>query len=212
MSWSEILTFALVASLLVISPGPNGLLIAKTVPTSGRAAGFANVIGFITAFFIQGTLSILGLSLILLQSALAFAILKYLGAAYLCWIGIKALIAACKDEPAPTTTAPAKRKRTLWRAYSEGLLTNLLNPKTAMFYLAAFPQFISVGETPILAAYQLIAVHSVINALWFSAMVMLLAQLTKAAKNGSFQRWVKGLTGIVFVGFGLKLASIKPNL
>ena len=96
MTLAEILTLAFVASLLVMSPGPNGVLIARTVPTSGRAAGFANVAGFIAAFYIHGTLSVLGITLILVQSATAFAIVKYLGAAYLAWIGIRALVAAIK--------------------------------------------------------------------------------------------------------------------
>src|SRR3546814_4392094 len=77
--------------LLVMSPGPNGVLIAKTVPTSGRAAGFANVAGFVAGFYLHGSLSIFGISLILLRSAEAFFVVKMLGAAYLCWIGIKAL-------------------------------------------------------------------------------------------------------------------------
>src|SRR3546814_2279045 len=74
-----------------MSPGPNGVLIAKTVPTSGRAAGFANVAGFVAGFYLHGSLSIFGISLILLRSAEAFFVVKMLGAAYLCWIGIKAL-------------------------------------------------------------------------------------------------------------------------
>ena len=65
MDWSNALSFAVVASLLVMSPGPNGVLVAKTVPTSGRAAGFANVAGFVTAFYLHGTLSILGISVVL---------------------------------------------------------------------------------------------------------------------------------------------------
>ena len=71
MTYAEILTFAFVASLLVVSPGPNGVLIAKTVPTSGRAAGFANVAGFVGAFYLHGALSVLGISLLLVQSATA---------------------------------------------------------------------------------------------------------------------------------------------
>jgi len=76
MAWSEIVTFVLVASLLVMSPGPNGVLIAKTVPTSGRGAGFANVAGFVAAFHLHGALSILGISILLVQSATAFTIVK----------------------------------------------------------------------------------------------------------------------------------------
>lgn len=212
MSWTDIMTFSLVASLLVMSPGPNGILIAKTVPTSGRGAGFANVAGFVTAFYLHGALSVLGISIMLVQSAVAFAIVKYLGAAYLCWIGVKALYAAFKGLEEASPVAPAKRKRTLWNAYVEGVLTNALNPKVSMFYLAAFPQFITVGETTPAASLLLVFVHSMINAVWFGAMVLLLSTLTKAARNVRFQRCLKGITGVVFVGFGLKLASYKPSL
>jgi threonine/homoserine/homoserine lactone efflux protein len=195
-----------------MSPGPNGVLIAKTVPTSGRSAGFANVLGFVTAFYLHGALSVLGISIILVQSATAFALVKYLGAAYLCWIGIKALHAAYKGIETSEKIAPAMRKRTLVNAYIEGLLTNALNPKVSMFYLAAFPQFITIGETTAAVSFLLVFVHSMINAIWFGAMVLLFSKLTTVASSGNFQRWLKGMTGVVFVGFGLKLASYKPNL
>lgn len=212
MNWSDILTFTFVASLLVMSPGPNGVLIARTVPTSGRAVGFANIAGFVAAFYLHGALSILGISIILVQSAVAFAIVKYLGAAYLCWIGIKALVAAYRGGDGPAKIAPAKRKRTLVNAFLEGLLTNALNPKVSMFYLAAFPQFISVGHTSAASSFILVFIHSMINAVWFGLMVVLFAKLTSVARSGRFQRWLKGVTGLVFVGFGIKLASFKPAL
>ena len=212
MALTEILTFALVASLLVMSPGPNGVLIAKTVPTSGRAAGFANVAGFVTGFYLHGAMAILGISVILVQSATAFAIVKYLGAAYLCWIGIKALIAAIRGLEAPARVDPAKHRRTLATAYVEGLLTNALNPKVSMFYLAAFPQFITLGETTVAASFLLVVIHSLINAVWFGAMVLVLSRLTAVARNATFQRSLKGVTGVVFIGFGAKLASYKPTL
>jgi len=94
----------------VISPGPNGVLIAKTVPTSGRVAGLANVAGFVTAFYLHGALSILGISLILVQSAMAFAVVKYLGAAYLFWIGAKALYTAIKT-PATNRSTQHRTQR-----------------------------------------------------------------------------------------------------
>ena len=168
--------------------------------------------GFVTAFYVHGTLSVLGISIILVQSATAFAIVKYLGAAYLCWIGIKVLHAAVKGVEAAAIVAPAKKRRTLLNAYVEGFLTNALNPKVSMFYLAAFPQFISIGETSAASAFLLVFLHSMINAVWFGAMVLLFSGLTAVARSGPFQRWLKGVTGIVFVGFGLKLASLRPNL
>lgn len=212
MAWSDILTFTMVASLLVMSPGPNGVLIAKTVPTSGRAAGFANVAGFVAAFYLHGAMAILGISLILVQSATAFTIVKYLGAAYLIWIGVKALIAAYKGVATSGNIPPAHRLRTLQTAFAEGFITNALNPKVSMFYLAAFPQFITVGETSAASSFMLVFIHSMINGVWFGAMVLLFSTLTVVAQRGSFQRWLKGVTGVVFIGFGAKLASFKPNV
>lgn len=157
MLWSEITAFVIVAALLVMSPGPNGFLIAKTVPTSGRAAGFANIAGFVAALFLHGTLSALGISIILVNSATAFSIVKYLGAAYLCWIGAKALFASFKGLEVKSKASPAKDRRTLRRAFVEGFLTNALNPKVSMFYLAAFPQFIAIGETSFASAMLLVS-------------------------------------------------------
>ncbi|MCG8492184.1 MAG: LysE family translocator [Sneathiellales bacterium] len=212
MALSEILTFVTIAALLVMSPGPNGLLIAKTVPTSGKKAGLANVAGFVTAFYLHGALSILGISILLVQSATAFTIVKFLGALYLCWIGFKSLYAAYKGEGKTDTVKPARRKRTLIAAYIEGFLTNALNPKVSMFYLAAFPQFIQVGESAVSASFLLVFLHSMLCALWFTAITLLLSKLTRATGNAGFQRAVKAVTGVVFVGFGIKLATMRPNI
>ena len=210
MDWTQFFSFALVTSLLVMSPGPNGVLIARTVPTSGRAAGVANVAGFVTAFYLHGALSILGISVILVQSAQAFMIVKLLGAAYLCWVGFKALRDAWRGVAKVTDVSPAKRRRTLITAYGEGFLTNALNPKVSIFYLAAFPQFIPVGEGAIGSAFMLVCVHAMINAVWFGAMIMLLARLTRYAGSGRFQRALKATTWAVFIAFGVKLATFRP--
>lgn len=210
MDWTQFVSFTLVTALLVMSPGPNGVLIAKTVPTSGRAAGFANVAGFVTAFYLHGTLSILGISVILVQSAQLFMMVKIAGAAYLCWVGFKALREAWRGVKTVAEVAPAKRRRTLLVAYGEGFLTNALNPKVSIFYLAAFPQFIPVGEGAITSAFMLVCVHASINIIWFSAMIILLSRLTGVARSGSFQRALKAVTGSVFIAFGIKLAMFRP--
>lgn len=210
MAWSELLAFVVATSLLVTSPGPNGVLIARTVPTSGPAAGFANIAGFFTAFYIHGTLSILGISILLMQSATAFAIVKYAGAAYLIWVGIKSLVAAIRRQRPPGAVSPARRQRNLRQAFIEGLLTNGLNPKVSMFYLAVFPQFVPHNEHPVAAAFLLVFLHSMINLVWFGGMVLLFARLGALTRGETFQRWLKGATGVVFIGFGLKLASYRP--
>jgi threonine/homoserine/homoserine lactone efflux protein len=212
MSWSEILAFMLAATLLVTSPGPNGVLIATTVSSSGRGAGFANIAGFFSAFYVHGALSILVISIILVKSATAFAIVKYLGAAYLCWIGVKSLVAAFRGSGAIATIAPRRKPRSLAKAFVDGFLTNGLNPKVSMFYLAIFPHFIPLNDHPAASALLLVFLHSMINLVWFGAMVLLFSRLTKVARHARFERWLKGIAGIVFIGFGYKLATYRPSV
>lgn len=210
MELLHVLGFAGVAALLVMSPGPNGVLIAKTVPTSGRAAGLANIAGFVAAFYLHGALSIFGISIILVRSAEAFFVVKMLGAAYLCWIGFRALRDAWRGMATVAEVAPARRRRSFVKAFAEGFATNALNPKVSMFYLAAFPQFIPTGEGAVASAFLLVCVHAMLNALWFGAMILLFAQLVGAARSGRFLRWLKAVTGVVFLAFGARLAAFNP--
>ena len=209
MEFSTIISFTIIAGLLVISPGPNGVLIAKTVPTSGKLAGFANIAGFVSAFYLHGALSFFGISLLLVQSAQLFLLVKLIGAAYLCWIGAKALYEAWRGSVVRLDIAPAKRRRTLRAAWLEGFLTNALNPKVSMFYLAAFPQFLAQGEASAANTFLLVFIHSMLSLAWFSLLVMLFSRVTAFASSGRMQRLVKGVTGMVFIGFGFKLATAR---
>jgi len=210
MDFTTLLSFVVVAALLVMSPGPNGVLIARTVPVSGRVAGFANVAGFVAAFYLHGALAILGISLILLKSAELFFLVKILGAAYLCWIGLQALRDAWKGVSESQQMLPARRRRTLVKAFLEGFMTHALNPKVGMFYVAAFPQFISGTSSAFGAPFTLVTLHAALNLIWFSAIIVAMTRLTHAARSPRFQRWLKGVTGIAFLGFGAKLATMRP--
>ncbi|GAB2199397.1 LysE family translocator [Sessilibacter sp. MAH4] len=212
MDISTILAFIAVVTLLVVSPGPNGFLIAKTVPLFGKQAGFANIGGFVAAFYVHGTLSILGISLLLVQSAEAFFIFKLVGAAYLIWIGIKALLSAFKDKGvvADVAQVTVKKKASLRKAFLEGFLTNVLNPKVSMFYLAAFPQFISVNDNPV-NVFALVTAHAMVNVVWFSLMIYMLSGVKKMANGARFKRWLNSVTGIVFIAFGSKLALLERS-
>jgi len=209
MDFATLITFTLVAGLLVITPGPNGVLIAKTVPTSGRLAGFANVAGFVSAYYLHGALSFFGISVLLVQSAQLFLLVKLVGAAYLCWIGLRALYDAWRGAVVQFNVAPARRRRTLAAAYAEGFISNALNPKVSMFYLAAFPQFLAAGDASAANTFLLVFIHSMLNLVWFSTLIMAFARLSAAARGGAAQRWIKGVTGMVFLGFGYKLAITR---
>ncbi len=212
MDFNNILAFVAVATLLVVSPGPNGFLITKTVPLFGKKAGLLNVFGFVAAFYVHATLAIFGISLILVKSSQAFFIFKMLGAAYLIWIGVKALISAFSGRNnTALQSQPADNKRMSSRsAFFEGFLTNVLNPKVSMFYLAAFPQFISVNDSA-LNAYALVTAHSVVNFLWFSAMIVMISRVKSVTSSGRFKVWLNSITGLVFIGFGTKLALMKSS-
>ncbi|MBU3006099.1 LysE family translocator [Paraglaciecola arctica] len=212
MDLNNIITFITVATLLVISPGPNGFLIAKTVPLSGHKAGFANVGGFVAAFYVHGTLSIFGISILLVQSAVAFTVFKMLGAAYLIWIGIKAIRNALNQTTTTSIESPneTQKKVSIRNAFLEGFVTNALNPKVSIFYLAAFPQFISL-EGNAFSAYALVTAHSLVNLIWFSIMVLALSRVKNAANSAKFKTWLNSITGLVFIGFGAKLALMKTS-
>ncbi|WP_341217489.1 LysE family translocator [Neptunomonas phycophila] len=212
MDLHNIITFIAVATLLVISPGPNGFLIAKTVPMSGQKAGFANVGGFVAAFYVHGTLSIFGISILLVQSVVAFTLFKMLGAAYLIWIGIKAIRSAINQKAITNIGLPqeTQKKISIRNAFLEGFVTNALNPKVSMFYLAAFPQFITL-ESNAFSAYALVSAHSLVNLIWFSIMVLALSRVKSAANSAKFRKWLNSITGVVFIGFGAKLALMKSS-
>ncbi|REG83153.1 LysE family translocator [Marinomonas pollencensis] len=212
MDMHNLLTFMAVATLLVMSPGPNGVLIAKTVPLFGKKAGFSNVWGFVAAFYVHGTLSIFGISLLLVQSAEAFLVFKLCGAAYLIWIGIKSLVGAFKAKRLDVATPAQTEKSSVSQrsAFIEGFFTNVLNPKVSMFYLAAFPQFLSVNDSP-LTAYALVTAHSMVNLIWFSLMVLMLSRVKNMANNVRFKKWLSSVTGVIFIGFGSKLALMKAS-
>lgn len=206
--WTLLWSFAVMAGLLVMSPGPNGVLIAKTVPVSGRLAGFANIAGFMVAFYCHWIFALLGGSLILATSAELFTLFKLAGAAYLCWLGLKALRQAWRT-PVPPPQDTSGRQRGLGIAFGEGLLTNLLNPKVSMFYLAAFPQFVPAGHFDVQHTFALVLVHSLLNFVWFGALVLLMGRLGRAVRNGSLRRWLGGITGVVLIGFGARLATMQ---
>mgnify|MGYP000610361184 CR=1 FL=1 len=95
------------------------------------------------------------------------------------------------------------------KAFAEGFVTNALNPKVSMFYLAAFPQFIHPGDGSVLDAYTLVTLHAAINIAWFSALVLLFAKVMGVMRGGAMQRILKTVTGLVFIGFGARLAMLR---
>src|SRR5580700_7019640 len=129
--------FSVAAILLLLTPGPAVLYIVARSVEQGRIAGLASVCGIATGTLVHVLAAALGLSALLASSALAFAVVKYAGAVYLIYIGVRRLKRA--DAPAAQINLP---RRSLGRLYRDGFVVNLLNPKTALFFLAFLPQFV----------------------------------------------------------------------
>lgn len=216
MTFDIILTFATISILLVISPGPNGVLILKTVPLHGKKSAMSNVIGLFTATYVHGALSFFGLSAIILSSAQLFIIIKILGALYLLYLGLKAFYAIVKkDEDIKQTLQEEikieKKKRKHALSFMEGFLTQMLNPKVSMFYLAAFPQLIDFKNAVFMDIFILTSIHAITIFVWFTLFILVLGKSSKAFESKRIKNFIQGLTGTIFLYFSYKILSVETT-
>lgn len=205
----QLFPFLLAVTVLTITPGSDTMLVFRSVLTRGQVAGLLTTLGICSGLFVHATLSALGLSVILLHSALAYSIVKWIGAGYLVYLGITTLWHA-RHQPAATSSDLAHdtphEQRTAVQSFAEGALNNILNPKPAIFYLAFLPQFIAPSDPVVLMSFALTAIHFVISVVWLSLLVVLLGRIGGWLTNPRVRQWLERATGMVLVGLGLHLA------
>ena len=209
----QILTFAGLAALLTISPGADTMLVIRSVISRGPSAGLLTTAGICSGLFVHASLSAAGLSLIILKSALAFEILKTAGACYLLYLGFQSIRHLFKTGRGDTghmmaDSAPNGRKSGR-RAYMEGLLNNILNPKPAVFYLALLPQFIGPADPVFLKSLMLAGIHFVMGIIWLSAISLFLGKMRSFLASPRVQQWLEASSGVVLIGLGIRLAMEK---
>lgn len=208
----QILAFIGVAFILTITPGADTMLVLRSVLTRGQRAGLVAMLGICSGLFIHATFSALGLSLIIVRSATAFEVIKLLGAAYLIFLGSQSLWQALgkradasvgPSQPATRTTLPQRNKR---QSFIEGLVSNVLNPKVSVFYLAFLPQFINPGD-PVLAKSLLLAViHFGMGIIWLTLVATLAGRAQALLVRPQVQRKIEAFAGAVLILFGVRLA------
>jgi threonine/homoserine/homoserine lactone efflux protein len=196
--------FAVSATLLLLTPGPAVLYIISRSIEQGRIAGLASAFGITTGTLVHVLASTLGLSALLASSALAFALVKYAGAGYLIYMGVRRILSRT-DTAAPQLKLP---RRSLGRLYREGFVVNLLNPKTGLFFLAFLPQFVDPSRGAV--AFQ-IAFLGLLFTLMGLTSDGLYALVTGTAgrwvkRRGHYLRWERYVTGGVFIGLGVTAA------
>ena len=162
--------------------------------------------GTLTALMIHTTFAIVGLSAIIVQSAKLFTVIKFVGAIYLIYLGVKTFIAMTKRE-VPTADDATKHAKS--SSYFQGFFTNLLNPKVAVFFLTFLPQFVANPNEPLLPFLILGITYTVLTFIWFAFYIVLLSQVRAFMNKPTTQKWMEGITGTVLVGFGIQLAAGK---
>jgi threonine/homoserine/homoserine lactone efflux protein len=213
----DFLAFAAFAAVVTITPGLDTMLVLRTAALSGRVAGLAAVAGIVTGCLVWAALSALGVTALLAASRLAFEIVRVAGVAYLVWLGGRALwrsrhaASAAPASGASASGASAASEvppvgHSALRAARIGLTTNLLNPKVGLFYLSVMPAFLPAGLPPLAGALGLAAIHAVEGILWLTAVVLLVGRARVWLSRPAVARRLEQLTGLVFVGFGVRLA------
>lgn len=212
---TQLLMFIAAGWLLNLTPGPDVLYIVSSALKNGVRAGLVAALGIISGCFVHVLAAALGVGALLATSATAFTVLKWAGAAYLVWMGIKMLLAkADGSSMVPAGVSAEVVAVHLSRIYRQGFLTNVLNPKVALFFLAFVPQFIAPGTEDKVTAFLLLGLLFNLNSLPINFGYAWLAGWA-ARRVGAVQRvmrWMDRVAGFLFIGFGLKLAlSDNPS-
>ena len=200
---SQLYFFIGAALALLLVPGPAVLYITARSANQGRLAGLVSVLAIETANFLQAVAATLGLSAILLSSALAFDLVKYLGAAYLIYLGLRKLLVREEGE-----VDGAIKTESLARIYWQGFVINLLNPKTALFYFAFLPQFVNPDRGNVTTQTLLLGALFVGMAFITDSLYALLASSVAERLRGSrhFQKGQRYFAGLVYVSLGITTA------
>ena len=195
--------FVLTAVKLNLYPGPDTLYILGRSVSQGRGAGVVSALGIGSGAIVHTLLGAAGLSAIVAASATAYQVVKWAGAAYLVWLGLTMLLAR-PEGPGKLETAP----RTLGRIYLQGVLTNVLNPKVALFFLALIPQFIAPGAAHPGAAFLVLGLTFVATGTLWCLVVAVAAGAVhrRLAGTGRAALWLKRLGGGLLAGLGARLA------
>ena len=204
----QLLMFIAAGWLLNLTPGPDVLYIASSALKHGARAGLVAALGIVSGCFVHVFAAALGVGALLATSSTAFALLKWLGAAYLGWIGLRLLLGSGARSRWPLAKLAAPEPAPLWRLYRQGFLTNALNPKVALFFLAFVPQFIAPASADKFSAFVVLGLLFILNSLPINFGYAWLAgwAARRVGKVSQAMRWLDRAAGLMFVGFGLRLA------
>lgn len=206
---SSILAFSALSVVLVIIPGPAVMLVLKSAVARGRGPALLTALGVLSADLVWAAASVAGLTALLVSSQIAFDIVRYVGAAYLIYLGIKLLITrASGTAPDPTPSVPG-RPHSRRRAYREGVISDLSNPKTVVVFTSVIPQFIGAGARPV-DTLVLGVMFAFIGFLSLVTYALVFSTAAKLLRDARVTRTILRAGGAILTVFGIGLAIERP--
>ncbi len=206
LTTAQVLTFGGVVALGAMSPGPDFAVVMRRSALGGRAHGTATAVGVAVGVLAWAIAAATGVAALIAAAALAFTLIKLVGAGYLVYLGVQALRSARRSREARSgpSLGPAAGPG-LWGPFRDGVLCNALNPKAAIFFVALLPQFLPAGAGLLpLLTLSLIAVG--ITAAWFITVANLVAAFRRLFARPAVRRLIDGMSGTVLIGLGVRLA------
>lgn len=205
-------SFLIAITILTLTPGLDTALVIRNTSRSGLSDGCMTSLGICLGLFVHATFSAVGIAAILSQSAQLFQWVKMIGALYLIYLGISGFRSLLSPQASLNLSVQGKGASTWVKSLREGFLSNVLNPKTAVFYLAFLPQFVDPEQSALLQSLTMAAVHFLIAMLWQCGLASVLSKAKSLLSNPKFMRWMEGTTSLVLVVLGIKLMLEKPQV
>ena len=203
---ASLLAFIPVALLLTLIPGADTALVTRNALALGLRGARWTILGIACGCLLHATASALGLSAILATSARAYELVKLAGAAYLIWIGVQGIRGAGKPATATDALTSASAAPRGVHPFMQGFLTNVLNPKVALFYLTFLPQFIPAGANVLRTSLLLAMVHNLLGFAWLSIYARFVDTMRTALTRPVVKAWLERVTGGALVLLGARLA------
>ena len=197
------LAWVALSALLIATPGPDTALIIRNALAGGPRASTLSALGVAVGTLVWVTASAVGVGVLLERSSTAFTVLKLAGAAYLCYLGLRSLFSAQREEA--DRPNPAHSRLSHRAAWSQGLFSNLLNPKTGAFFVTVMPQFTTPGD-PTTRLLLMVAIFEVMLLAWLIAYGHVVSRLGRSGLGNRVRRVMTRVTGLVLIGLGARLA------
>jgi RhtB (resistance to homoserine/threonine) family protein len=199
----DVVAFIGVVAVIVVLPGPDMALVLQNGLARGRRAAVETALGINAGLLVWAVAAALGVAALLHASAPAFTLLKLAGAAYLVWLGLRALNVARRGTADASVGRPRRRKASPFR---QGLLSNLLNPKIALVFTTLIPQFVDPGDPAVAQTLLLAAIFIAMGLVWLTSYALLVAKIGELLKRSVVRRVLNAVTGTVLTALGVRVA------